>query len=93
MSIVTKLTKIKKLKLIKTKRLNVAKVNFFKTDFLILKTKKTFINLWKAIIKAPNFHHLDLKYYIYIEIDIIKYNTREVLSKMTLNPFSFDCWI
>ena len=45
MSIVTKLTKIKKLKLIKTKRLNVAKVNFFKTDFLILKTKKTFINL------------------------------------------------
>lgn len=54
------LTKYKKINLVKSKKPNLAdfkksdfvKINFFGTDFLTLKTKKTFRHLQKAFIKT-----------------------------------------
>lgn len=85
-----KLAKAKKLKkLIKAKNfikfkfkkiMLLSKVVFKAKFFLILEARLVFIQLKKAFTNTPIFHYFDLKYYIYIEINISGYTIGGVLS-------------
>lgn len=66
-----KLSKFKKLNLVK--KLNFAKDNFFRTDFFILKAKKTFTHLWKAFTKTSNLYYFQSQSQIFIEIDVLRF--------------------
>ena len=68
-------------KLIKTKK----PANFSKIDFLISKTKKSFIYLQKTFIKAQIFDYFDPKHYICIKTNTSRYIINRVLSQITLN--------
>lgn len=54
-----------------------------KTDFLISKASLAFMQLKKVFTKALILYHLDLKYYIQIETDVLGYAIARVLSKLT----------
>lgn len=47
-------------------------------SFFLLKARLAFIKLRQVFIKIPIFHHFDLKYYIYIKIDIFDYIISEI---------------
>ena len=83
-----KLTKFKKLNLIKVQ--NFAKTNFFETNFLTFKAKKTFIYLQNTFTKVLIFYHFDLKYHICIKINTSKYVIDKFLSQITLNQLFFN---
>ena len=69
----------------KFKKPNLIKFNSFRTNFLILEAKETFINPQKAFTKAPILRHFDLKYYIHIETNTLEYAIGRVLSQITLD--------
>ena len=56
------------LKLINPKKLDFAKTNFFKIDFLIFETKKTFIDLQKAFTKILILRHLIQNFIFYLRL-------------------------
>ena len=64
LSTTTKSAKSKKPKLTKSKKSNSVKTNSSEMDFLISGTKKAFIYLQKAFIKALIFRHFDLEHHI-----------------------------
>ena len=66
-----KLSKSKKLAKSEKKLLKSGNLPYFnakenKPSFLISKAKTTFNCFWLVFIKAPSFHHFDLKYHILI---------------------------
>ncbi len=53
--------------------------------FLIFETKKAFIKLRQAFVKAPILNHFDLEYDICNEIHIFGYVISRILSQLTLD--------
>lgn len=64
----------------KLKKLILAKINFFNTNFFIFGVKEVFIYLLKAFTKASIFHYFDLKYYIQIKINALGYIINGILN-------------
>lgn len=58
----------------------VVKAKPLQIDFVIFGAKETFIYLWKAFIKASILKHLDLKSYIQIEINVLRYAIDRILN-------------
>ena len=75
----------KKPKITKFKKSNLVKINSARTDFPIFEAKKAFIYLQKVFAKALIFRHFDLKCYIWMKTDALKYIIGKVLSQITLD--------
>ena len=69
----------------KSKKPNFVKASFAKMEFLIFEAKKAFIYLRKVFTKALILEYFDLKYYIYIKINILEYTINKFLNQMTLD--------
>ncbi len=72
-------------KLAKSKKLDFVKTKLFKEDFLTFETKKAFIYLQKAFIKASILYYFDIKHHICIKTDALKYAIGRVLNQINLN--------
>lgn len=59
----------------------------FKIDFLFFKAKKTFMYLEKFFIKAMILEYFDLKYYIYIKTNILRYVISKVFNYISSLQF------
>lgn len=64
---------------------NIAIDNSSKTNFLTLKTKKTFLYIQKVFPEVLIPRHFNLEHHIYIEMDVSKYAIHIVLSQITLD--------
>lgn len=69
----------------KLKKLTLAKINFFNTDFFIFRAKEAFIYLLKAFTKALIFYYFDLKYHIQIKTNALGYIFDGILNQMILD--------
>lgn len=74
------LAKFQKSKLIEVKKLDFATAQISRTDFLILKAKKTFIHLGKAFTKVLILPYFNPKCHICIKIDSSGYTISGVLN-------------
>ena len=54
-------------------------------NFFTLGVRLVFTKLRQAFIKAPIFHHFDLKHHIQVETDVSGYAIDRVLSQLTLD--------
>ena len=54
-------------------------------EFFTLTARLAFTKLKQAFVKILIFHHFDLKYHIWIKINILGYAIGEVLSELVLN--------
>ena len=71
-------------KLFKSKNLSKSKKTVG-SDFLTSGAKLAFTKLRQVFVKAPIFHHFDLKRHIWIETNISGYAISKVLSQLTLD--------
>lgn len=55
-------------------------VNFVTLSFFTFRAKLVFIQLKQTFVKALMFHYFDLKYYIRIETNVLKYAISKILS-------------
>lgn len=53
--------------------------------FFIPKARLTYFELGQTFIKVPIFYYFDLKYYIQIKTDKLKYIISRVFNQLTLN--------
>ncbi len=53
--------------------------------FLTSNIRQAFIKLRQAFIKVQILNYLDLKYYIYIKIEVFGYVIDKILSQLTLD--------
>ena len=67
-------------KCLSSKKLSKSKKTVRSLDFLISKARLVFIKLRQALVKTPILYHFDLKYHIWIKIDISGYTIDGVLS-------------
>ncbi len=72
-------------KLVKSKKLDFAKVKSSGADFHIFRPKKAFLYLRNGSTKALILHYFDTGCYIYIKTNTLKYAIDKVISQMTLD--------
>lgn len=59
-----------------------------KSGFLTFEARLAFVKLKKVFIKALILYYFDLKYYIYIETNLLDYDISRIFNQLTLNDLS-----